>query len=422
VRIASIYLPSFPLQAALAMAPIGTAAGFGTASSATAPVAVVAGPVVVACSRAAWARGVRPGMVVAVARMHAAELVCLVRDALGEAELVRTLADALLALTPSIDLGGPVRGQHSESELHRALFVQVPAGKRGSAFGARVVEVAESLGLRVRVGIADDRFTAAVAASHGAKDGHGTDGVVTCVPRGGAAAFLAPLPLALLSLPAEVQHMLEALGVRTLGAFAELPPPSVAVGRAWDADLQAFARGDGGTRFEAYQLAPRMSDRVAIGVGGIGAALQRVSQRLAVRLTGRGAARAEVELRLGGEPTGPAIELTAPYDADSIADDLARALGGDREPAPTRLELHAVAHEDDELETPVDRGLPTLAGPLFASAALGRPAAEVESEDVAPLVLTAVPSVLGHRPEHRRTRRGKQRPRIASGQARLFSR
>lgn len=423
MRIASIYLPSFPLQAALASSPGAVAAS---------PIAVInalGAPVVVACSRAAWAQGVRPGMVASIARGHCPELHCVVRDGAGEVELVRGLADALLALTPSIDLGGPIRGQH------HTIFVEVPAGKRGSAFGSRAVEVAAAMGLRVRVGIADDRFTAAVAASHGGKDSgrdavkdaREGDGVVTCVPRGGAAAFLAPLPLGLLHLPAEVQHMLEALGVKTLGAFAELPPPSVAHASAFgtdEADLQAFARGDGDLGFEPYRPAARLHDRVELRPGAMGPAVQRLAGRLAARLTGRGSARAEVELAIGDAPIG-AVTLTAPYEADAVGDVLARAIGDGARSGV--LALHAIAHDEDGERDGVagEEAVPVAVAPLAeGSAAIDEPGSDEPdpARELAPLVLTPVPSVLGHRPEHRRTRRGKQRPRIAPGQARLFSR
>src|SRR5690606_19078569 len=66
----------------------------------------------------------------------------------------------------------------------------------------------------------------------------------TTVPRGGSAAFLAPLPLSFLPIDAEVQGMLQTCGVKTLGDFAALPPPSVS--RAWtDVDFRALARGQG---------------------------------------------------------------------------------------------------------------------------------------------------------------------------------
>ena len=385
MRIASIHLPSFSLQAAIAAAPASpalaaTAAAPGRVALATQPVAIVdaSSPVVTACSRAAWARGVRPGMVASVARSHAPELITLVRDPAGEAELLRALADQLLALTPVVDLGGPPHGQH------HAMLVEVPTGKRGAAFGARLVETFATRGLHVRVGIADDRFTAGVAATVG--DG---DGAVTCVPRGGSAAFLAPQPLALLALPPEVQHMLECLGVRTLGAFAALPPPSVA--RAWDADLQALSRGDSGARLEAYQPSSRLRERVHVD-GSVGAALQTVATRLASRLAGRGLGAVQLTLGLGA---GAPLELTidGSISADELGDQLARALGDAR---PVLLDASVVTEAEVA------------------------PAAEPEPEH-APLMLTAVPSVLGNRPEHRRTRRGKQRPRIAPGQARLFS-
>ena len=75
MRIASIHLPSFSLQAAIAAAP--AIAAPGRVALATQPVAIVdaSSPVVTACSRAAWARGVRPGMVASVARSHAPELI-----------------------------------------------------------------------------------------------------------------------------------------------------------------------------------------------------------------------------------------------------------------------------------------------------------------------------------------------------------
>jgi hypothetical protein len=392
VRIASIHIPSFPLQAAIQSRS-------EQRRLANAPVAVLhaSAPVVTACSRAAWALGVRPGMAASVARAHAPELIVKVRAPAREAELVRAVADRLLALSPHIDLGGPITG------LHHAMYVEVPAGRRGAAFGAKLVEACREFDLHVRVGIADDRFTATVAATAPtgpAPRGPGgdADGAVTCVPRGGSAAFLAPLPLALLNLAPEVQHMLESLGVATLGAFAALPPPSVA--RDWDGDLQALARGDGGARLDLYQPAPSWRERVAVE-GTIGLALQELANRIAVRLFGRGGQRARIAVAPVG---GAAVEVVVdgPITADELGDRLARAVG-----TPTTAALDAVIAVGDE---------PVASTPADAAA----PAAEAKAP-AAPLLLTPVPSILGERPEHRRTRRGKHRPRIAHGQARLFA-
>lgn len=387
MRIASIHIPSFPLQAAIQ-------SGSEQRRLANAPVAVLhaSAPVVTACSRAAWALGVRPGMAASVARAHAPELIVKVRSPARESELVRAVADRLLALSPHIDLGGATSG------LHHAMYVEVPAGRRGAAFGAKLVEACREFDLHVRVGIADDRFTATVAATVPTSPGGDADGAVTCVPRGGSAAFLAPLPLGLLNLAPEVQHMLESLGVATLGAFAALPPPSVA--RDWDGDLQALARGDGGARLDLYQPAPSWRERVAVE-GTIGLALQELANRIAVRLFGRGGQRARIAVAPVG---GVAVEVVieGPISADELGDRLARAVGT---PTTTALEAMIAVGDEPVASTPAETAA--------ASAESRAPAA--------PLLLTPVPSILGERPEHRRTRRGKHRPRIAHGQARLFA-
>jgi hypothetical protein len=230
------------------------------------------------------------------------------------------------------------------------------------------------------------------------------DGVV-CVPRGGSAAFLAPHSLSLLSLAPEVQHMLEALGVRTLGAFAELPPPSVA--HAWDADFQALARGDGGTALHSYRPGGPIEERVALdGDGGIGAAVGALARRLARRLVGRG--------RAGDDPVEVTVQLHGDGDLHRVAlvsslpreDDLADAIG--------RL----VGEE-------AWRTISAVTGDAISAVepapVLERAVDNQAEAAVAPLTLAPSPSVLGDRVEHRRTRRGKHRPRIAVGQARLFA-
>jgi hypothetical protein len=410
MRIACVYLPSFPLQAALVAAPGGAAlAALDDRAHAVhplGPLAIVShlggpgaigAPVVVACSRAAWSLGVRPQMTAATARALVPGLECMVADVTGERRLLCGVADSLLAVSPRVDVGGDVRGQH------HALYLEVPAGKRGGWFAARVAELLAVHGLRGRIGIADERFTAYVAASVGAA-ASGEDGVV-CVPRGGSAAFLAPHPLALLSLAPEVQHMLEALGVKTLGAFAELPPPSVA--HAWDADFQALARGDGGATLNAYRPGGPIAERVALdGETGVGAAVEVLARRLARRLAGRGAAGddpVEVTVQLHGEADLHRVGLvTAPPREDDLADAIGRLVGAE----PWRT-LEAVTGDAITAVEPA---------PVLARAVDNQAEAAVT-----PLTLATPPSVLGERVEHRRTRRGKHRPRIAAGQARLFA-
>ncbi|HVV87456.1 MAG TPA: hypothetical protein VHE35_30650 [Kofleriaceae bacterium] len=408
MRIACVHLPSFPLQAALLAAPGGATLDGEGPSRPLGPIAVVShmaghlggpvaigAPVVLACSRAAWAQGIRPQMTAATARALVPGLTCMVADVAGERRLLCAVADSLLAVAARVDVGGDVRGQH------HALYLEVPVGKRGGWFGGRVLELLAVHGLRGRIGIADDRFTAYVAAS--AVAAPGGDEVV-CVPRGGSASFLAPHPLSLLSLAPEVQHMLEALGVKTLGAFAELPPPSVA--HAWDADFQALARGDGGARFTAYRPGGPIAERVVLEAEGVaGSAVAALARRLARRLVGRGraaddAVEVKVQLHGAGELARTAIVHALPREED-LADAIGRVVGDE----PWRT-IEAVTGDAITAIEPA----PVLA-----------PAASSEAQAaVAPLTLAPPPSVLGDRVEHRRTRRGKHRPRIASAQARLL--
>jgi protein ImuB len=239
MRIACIHLPQFPLQVAVRESP----------SLRGRPVAIVGGvatgtralgaPVVIACSRAARALGVRLGMTAPTARALSDDLAVIAVEPEALAAASCAVGDALLELAPRVDRGGDPRGSH------HAAYAQVPAGTRGASFGARVIGALEAAGFLARIGIADDRFTGWVAASQASDEDQ-----VVMVPRGGSAAFLAPMPLSLLAIPPEVQHVLGALGVHTLGEFAALPPPSVA--RAWDADYQQLARGESGAELDDY--------------------------------------------------------------------------------------------------------------------------------------------------------------------------
>jgi hypothetical protein len=407
MRIACVYIPSFPLQAAL----VGHRDLTAVAGIAVVAQPISGSPVVVACSRAAWASGVRPGMSAAAARLADPQVTCVFADVASERAILKAVGDAVLGIALRVELGGDPRGQH------HVMYVEVPAGKRGSWFGGKLRDLLAIFGLRGRIGIADDRFTAYVAAAT-AREGGGDsvepgDETVVCVPRGGSAAFLAPQPLSLLPLGPEVLHMLEALGVKTLGAFADLPPPSVARtdrSNAWDSDFQALARGDGGTALDAYQPAGPISERVTIerdaegDVGpSLGEAVEGLAQRLAARLAGRNAVPADVMMRLeraGGLPAIRSLHL-AEAGADDVADLIGRALGSE----PWE-KIEVVAR-------------PVMAATTIAPAVLEPTHHEID--EMAPLVLLPSPAAYGsERMEHRRTRRGKQRPRIGAGQARLF--
>ncbi|HTJ45860.1 MAG TPA: hypothetical protein VL463_27340 [Kofleriaceae bacterium] len=396
MRIACLHLPAFPLQVVLRAAPSFRSRG--------AAIAVVArtgvSPAVVSCSRAARAAGVSVGMSAAVARM-APGVEIVTADPAAERDAARAVAEALLALSPRVDVGGAPVG------AHHAIYAEVPAKMRGATFGARVRDLCDAIGVRGRIGIADDRFTARVAATSSVGEGG-----VTSVPRGGSAAFLAPLPLSMLSLSAEVRHMLETLGIRTLGEFAALPPPEVA--RPEDADWHALARGDGGAALASFRPSGPIVERIAIADGELVTAIGDLAVRIAARLEGRAQLAAAIELVLGDDT----IEIVpdAPIaEAQALAQLVSARFGGDTAGWPEVIEARVTVIDRD---APVD----------VDGARDGVVGAPVLAEASAPLVL--VPDVVAVVPRepHRRTRRGKERPRIdrraavrASAQPALFA-
>ncbi|HTR50621.1 MAG TPA: hypothetical protein VMJ10_07935 [Kofleriaceae bacterium] len=433
MRIACLHIPQLSLQCATRIDPSLRGAPVAVVGAAERGPRVLGAPIVLACSRAAWALGVRLGMTATSARALSPALVIVTADPVAERETARAIADALLGVTATVEIGGRV----GAGAAHLAVYAEVPTarakgrptGWRGQAFGERALELIGALGLTGRVGIADDRFTAWVAAAYGA-DKHVHDGDedgVVVVPRGGSAAFLAPRPLALLAIPLEVQHMLEALGVTTLGQFAALPAPSVA--RPFEADYQALARGDSGSALRPYtpdgpireELLVRSGNVLdsASGVSGP-AAIATIARRIELRLAGRGRTAARLDVR-AGERELP-IELASPIgEAEALARVLAPAIG--ESGGAWRLIVHVAgeALAGDE-RTVADHGA-SRAAEAVTTDPLAVVLATAGSLDLRPWALS--PDVRAERRDvHRRTRRGKQRRTrpTPSAQSRLFER
>src|SRR5687768_1059921 len=181
MRIACVHIPQFALQCATRIDPslrhsstavvvVGPSAladarallsGAASRTSATSSfTAASTAPIVLACSRAAWSLGARVGMSATAARSLSPLINVLSADAQIERDTVRAVADVLLALSPVVEVGGRV----GPGSAHLALYCEVPAKTRGTSFGDRLLDRLEALGIAGRVGIADDRFTAWVAA------------------------------------------------------------------------------------------------------------------------------------------------------------------------------------------------------------------------------------------------------------------
>jgi protein ImuB len=451
MRIACVHVPQVALQSlgrsdpslrGAAVAVVG--AGLEPATGVQASVALHS-PIVLACSRAAWMLGVRLGMTATAARFVSPEVRVVAADGALERETVRGIADALLGVSAVVDTGGRI----GASGAHLAMYCEVPSQKkgktRGAAFGGRLLEVLDRLGLAGRIGIADDRFTAWVAAAHGAEVGGAREdrGVVS-VPRGGSAAFLAPRSLSLLAITPEVQHMLEALGVRTLGEFAALPAPSLS--RPLEADYQALARGDSGSALRPYAPdAPIREELVVRQEGSLfggAAAVATLAERLALRLAGRGRGASRLELTILGERGERVVPLTA--GAASSADALTELLAphiGEAPGAVSRLRV-VVAGEAIAEVAGVAHGAEAAAEAPAAGAAEGMTAGMIDALSAAlssaggrtarsqgepresdapagpgslPWQLSAPPTLRAERRDtHRRTQRARQRRRMVT--------
>jgi protein ImuB len=175
--------------------------------------------VVMACSPAARAAGVRRGQRVREAQRLCPALAVFPRDEQAEArsfEPVMAAAEDVAAAVEMVRPGlialaarGPARYHGGEQVL--ALLLR-----------ERIADVAAPSGSPVGcgVGIADGMFAAGLAARR-------PGDTPLIVPPGGSPAFLDPYPVAVLERP-ELAGLLQRLGVHTLGAFAALPAADVA--------------------------------------------------------------------------------------------------------------------------------------------------------------------------------------------------
>jgi protein ImuB len=180
--------------------------------------AVVHANRVVACSAAARAEGVRPGLRRREAQSRCPELELLAADPARDARAFEPVLVAIERLTPWVEVlrpgecAFPARGAARYHGGEPALAVTVTAAVHAAAAGRG------GPGDRggCRVGIADGTFAAGLAARS-----------QTIVPPGGSRAFLAPLPVATLDRP-DLADLLVRLGLRTLGDLAALPRASLA--------------------------------------------------------------------------------------------------------------------------------------------------------------------------------------------------
>jgi protein ImuB len=306
-RIASLYVPLFPLAARLRAEPelageiVAICEGNGAAAR------------VVAASRPARKAGIRPGMSMAQARGILPALLARGRDPGCEASAHEALLETAWSISPRVE--------DAELEL---VFADVDGmhnlydGEHDIGQAAEVT--ARSMDLPIRVGIAANKLAARLAARQ--------PGSPTVVPAGSEIGFLAALPLRHLRLERRLAETLGRWGVTTLGGLAHLPADRVAsrLGPAGAAAHQA-ARGIDPQPLVPYQPPPTLTEGMelewpVVTVDPLLAAVRQCLDRIKHRLEAHDLACAIFAIELGLEPEGSdrrTIRLPAPTrDVDAL--------------------------------------------------------------------------------------------------------
>ena len=239
-RIACLLVPSPALAAELAARP----------QLHGRPVAVSddSGRRVAEAGEAAAARGVRPGQRLSEALACCPALAVLEARPARVRRAVSQLAEAAAAVSPLVEEAAP--GEvYADLRGLEGLYPQQDAL-------ARALLEAAPRELGARLGVADSRFTARVAAFAA------QPGAWLRIGGDEARAFLAPRPTVLLPLEQAAREWLALLGIATLGDLAALPRHAVeaqlgeAGGRAWLA-----ARGEDPTLLAPIAHRERVLER-----------------------------------------------------------------------------------------------------------------------------------------------------------------
>jgi protein ImuB len=197
----------------------------------TQPVAVVVANRVVACSPAARLEGVVRGLRRREAQARCPEVEIIPADPAAEARRWEPVVAAVETFTPGLEVlrpgvvAVPTRGPSRYFGGDHALAAKVAAAMQAAARRSAAKEGWDSddvaLG-RCRVGVAEGRFAAELAARSALESD-----LIQVVPPGATPNFLSSLPIRALEAHPDLIDLLLRLGLRTLGAFASLPAPSV---------------------------------------------------------------------------------------------------------------------------------------------------------------------------------------------------
>jgi protein ImuB len=280
-----------------------TAAGIELGVPGPAPVAVLRGNRVVACSPAARADGVTEGLRRREAQGRCPELVVVADDPARDARAfepvlvaVEQVVAGVMAITPGVcafAARGPARYFGGEQ----------PAAERV------VEQIAQECGVEAQAGVADGVFAAGLAARAG-----------RIVPPGQTPGFLAGRDIGTLERP-ELTDRLRRLGIRTLGDFAALPAGDVLARFGFDAALSHRLAAGADERPLAVRRPPpdlavsEEFDEPVDRVDRLAFAARSLAQRLHARLTGHGLACTRLEI---DAVTGSGQELCRTWRHDGL--------------------------------------------------------------------------------------------------------
>lgn len=221
MRIASLWVPDFPLQALRRSTP----------ELAEAPLAIAVGPLprdeVICVAAEAVELGVRTGMTAAQARQVAPAALVRMTPEAAAAAADEALADVAGGFSPRIR-------RHALGEVVLDVGGLVPRFGSEQGIAHELLRACRRVGLEARVGIASSIGVARVAARYvqsnvGAGLAPARRGDAVTVRTGEERTFMTPLPLVLLEPSPDLAAMLARWGLTTAGELARLPRQEVAL-------------------------------------------------------------------------------------------------------------------------------------------------------------------------------------------------
>jgi protein ImuB len=393
MRIACVFVPQLALQAVLRRTPeaqggaVALLGGDGTPAAEKSSRRASGRPRVLQLSASARRAGVRIGMTGAQASAVSPGLHLLTATAADLEAAYAALADVGFAFAPRVehtDAGGVIAAGDDGRIFFETddLGQLYPQGER--AIIQAVQAAAARIGLGARVAIADAKGVArAVTQAH----------ELAVVPAGAAAAraFVAPIPVEMLTADATLAASFRRWGTRTAGDIARLPPDAVALRMGPDgARVCRLARGEDDEPFAPRWPADALEEAIEVDypiaeLEPLTFVLRGLLDRALARLTCRSLACAGLTLRLNLDPRGldvRTVVIAAPTRDVATLLQLARLDLARRPPSGPVVGARIIALPARVRATQLDMLRPSGPAPDRLAATIARLAALVGPENV----------------------------------------